>query len=69
MSNAGDSTRKALGKGLSALLPTSRPSAAAAAPAAPKADAKVIHIGPASVEIEDVLYNNKQNIPLTQAPG
>jgi hypothetical protein len=30
---------------------------------------KVVHIGPASVEIEDVLYNNKQNIPLTQAPG
>jgi hypothetical protein len=30
---------------------------------------KVLHIGPASVEIEDVLYNNRQNIPLTQAPG
>jgi hypothetical protein len=31
---------------------------------------KVVHIGPASVEIEDVLYNNRQNIPLTQnAPG
>jgi hypothetical protein len=30
---------------------------------------KIIHIGPASVEVEDVLYNNKQNIPLTQAPG
>jgi hypothetical protein len=30
---------------------------------------KVVHIGPTSVEIEDVLYNNKQNIPLTQAPG
>ena len=29
---------------------------------------KVIHIGPMSVEIEDVLYNNRQNIPLTQAP-
>ncbi len=30
---------------------------------------KVLHIGPSSVEIEDVLYNNRQNIPLTQAPG
>jgi hypothetical protein len=31
---------------------------------------KVIHIGPTSVEVEDVLYNNRQNIPLTQnAPG
>ena len=31
---------------------------------------KVVHIGPASVEIEDVLYNNRQSIPLTQnAPG
>jgi hypothetical protein len=29
---------------------------------------KVIHIGPISVEVEDVLYNNRQNIPLTQAP-
>jgi hypothetical protein len=29
---------------------------------------KVIHIGPTSVEVEDVLYNNKQTIPLTQAP-
>jgi hypothetical protein len=29
---------------------------------------KVIHIGPMSVEIEDVLYNNRQNIPLTQGP-
>jgi hypothetical protein len=27
---------------------------------------KVIHINPASAEIEDVLYNNRQNIPLTQ---
>jgi hypothetical protein len=27
---------------------------------------KVIHIGPTSVEVEDVLYNNRQNIPLTQ---
>src|SRR5437868_6168701 len=31
---------------------------------------KVIHIGPTSVEVEDVLYNNRQSIPLTQnAPG
>ena len=31
---------------------------------------KVVHIGPTSVEVEDVLYNNKQNIPLTQnSPG
>ena len=31
---------------------------------------KVLHIGPASVEVEDVLYNNKQTIPLTQnSPG
>ena len=31
---------------------------------------KVVHIGPASVEVEDVLYNNKQSIPLTQnSPG
>jgi len=29
---------------------------------------KVIHIGPTSVEVEDVLYNNKVSIPLTQAP-
>lgn len=29
---------------------------------------KVIRIGPASVEIEDVLYNNRQSIPLTQSP-
>jgi hypothetical protein len=29
---------------------------------------KVIHIGPASVEVEDVLYNNRQSIPLTQSP-
>jgi hypothetical protein len=29
---------------------------------------KVIHIGPMSVEIEDVLYNNRQSIPLTQSP-
>jgi hypothetical protein len=29
---------------------------------------KVIHIGPSSVEIEDVLYNNRQSIPLTQGP-
>ncbi len=27
---------------------------------------KVVHISPMSVEIEDVLYNNRQNIPLTQ---
>jgi hypothetical protein len=27
---------------------------------------KVVHIGPASVEIEDVLNNNRQSIPLTQ---
>jgi hypothetical protein len=30
---------------------------------------KVVHIGPTSVEVEDVLYNNRQNIPLTQSPG
>lgn len=31
---------------------------------------KIVHIGPASIEVEDVLYNNRQNIPLTQsAPG
>ena len=31
---------------------------------------KVVHIGPTSVEVEDVLYNNKQSIPLTQnSPG
>jgi hypothetical protein len=31
---------------------------------------KVVHIGPTSVEVEDVLYNNKQNIPLMQnSPG
>ena len=29
---------------------------------------KVIHIGPMSVEVEDVLYNNRQSIPLTQSP-
>ncbi len=29
---------------------------------------KIIHINPTSVEIEDVLYNNKQTIPLTQNP-
>jgi hypothetical protein len=29
---------------------------------------KVIHIGPTSVEVEDVLYNNRQSIPLTQNP-
>jgi hypothetical protein len=29
---------------------------------------KVIHIGPTSVEVEDVLYNNRQSIPLTQGP-
>ena len=28
---------------------------------------RVVHIGPASVEIEDVLYNNRQNIPLSQS--
>jgi hypothetical protein len=27
---------------------------------------KVLHIGPNSVDIEDVLYNNRQSIPLTQ---
>jgi len=27
---------------------------------------RVVHINPASAEIEDVLYNNRQNIPLTQ---
>lgn len=31
---------------------------------------KIIKIGPTSVEVEDVLYNNRQSIPLTQnAPG
>jgi hypothetical protein len=30
---------------------------------------KIIHIGPTSVEVEDVLYNNRQSIPLTQQPG
>src|SRR5215468_418193 len=31
---------------------------------------KVIRINPTSVEVEDVLYNNRQSIPLTQnAPG
>lgn len=29
---------------------------------------KVIHITPTSVEVEDVLYNNRQSIPLTQGP-
>ena len=29
---------------------------------------KIIKIGPMSVEIEDVLYNNRQSIPLTQVP-
>jgi hypothetical protein len=29
---------------------------------------KIIHIGPMSVEVEDVLYNNRQSIPLTQSP-
>jgi hypothetical protein len=29
---------------------------------------KVVHIGPMSVEVEDVLYNNRQSIPLTQSP-
>ncbi len=28
---------------------------------------KVVHIGPNSVDIEDVLYNNRQSIPLTQS--
>jgi len=28
---------------------------------------KVVHINPASVEIEDVLNNNRQTIPLTQS--
>jgi len=27
---------------------------------------RVVHISPASVDIEDVLYNNRQSIPLTQ---
>jgi hypothetical protein len=27
---------------------------------------RILHIGPASVEIEDVLNNNRQSIPLTQ---
>ena len=27
---------------------------------------RVLRIGPNSVEMEDVLYNNRQNIPLTQ---
>jgi hypothetical protein len=27
---------------------------------------KVLHIGPNAVDIEDVLYNNRQSIPLTQ---
>lgn len=27
---------------------------------------KVVHIGPSSVDIEDVLNNNRQSIPLTQ---
>ena len=30
---------------------------------------KIIHITPTAVEVEDVLYNNRQSIPLTQAPG
>jgi hypothetical protein len=30
---------------------------------------KIVHITPTSVEVEDVLYNNRQSIPLTQAPG
>ncbi len=31
---------------------------------------KILHINPTSVEVEDVLYNNRQSIPLTQnAPG
>jgi hypothetical protein len=31
---------------------------------------KIIKIGPTSVEVEDVLYNNRQSIPLTQnTPG
>jgi hypothetical protein len=30
---------------------------------------KIIHITPTAVEVEDVLYNNRQTIPLTQAPG
>lgn len=29
---------------------------------------KIIKIGPMSVEVEDVLYNNRQSIPLTQVP-
>jgi hypothetical protein len=28
---------------------------------------RVVHINPNSVEMEDVLYNNRQNIPLTQS--
>lgn len=27
---------------------------------------KILHIGPNSVDIEDVMYNNRQSIPLTQ---
>jgi hypothetical protein len=30
---------------------------------------KIIHISPTAVEVEDVLYNNRQSIPLTQAPS
>ena len=27
---------------------------------------RILHIGPGSVEVEDVLNNNRQTIPLTQ---
>lgn len=30
---------------------------------------KIIRIGPTSVEVEDVLYNNRQSIPLSQNPA
>jgi hypothetical protein len=30
---------------------------------------KVLHISPTAVDVEDVLNNNRQSLPLTQAPG
>jgi hypothetical protein len=30
---------------------------------------KILHITPTSVEVEDVLYNNRQTLPLTRGPG
>ena len=30
---------------------------------------KILHIGTTSIEVEDVLYNNRQSIPLTQGSG